>query len=264
MICLIKLILRKIPWKYRREVHLIIKYLWIFRRTTVPQKKFIIYGCGRSGSTLLTSLLNSHPDIYVDGEIFHENLVTQVRFPFMYINNLSKRATLRNKNVYGCGIMSRHMEDQKFINHRKFIHKLYNRGWYIIHLRRRNVFKKVLSRELAMEDGVWEIKNDINTNERNYKLNINNVYRNILLQNKLYELEDEILNGIEHFKIYYEDHLEYKDNWVKKLNELAQYFDLEVFSPITNMRKKSKGTETRDITNYDDLLQYLLKKGIDV
>ena len=35
-----------------------------------PQKKFVLFFRPRSGSNLLVSLLNAHPDIHCDGEIF--------------------------------------------------------------------------------------------------------------------------------------------------------------------------------------------------
>ncbi len=35
--------------------------------------KFVIYGQSRSGSTLLVELINTHPDVQCDGELFNED-----------------------------------------------------------------------------------------------------------------------------------------------------------------------------------------------
>ena len=42
----------------------------------MEKNNFIIFGQGRSGSNLLRTLLNSHPQIYCDIEIFNHNLFT--------------------------------------------------------------------------------------------------------------------------------------------------------------------------------------------
>ena len=47
----------------------ILSFHFLLTSSRKPPTKFVIFGRGRSGSTLLVSLLNSNPDIHCDGEI---------------------------------------------------------------------------------------------------------------------------------------------------------------------------------------------------
>lgn len=54
------------------SVFLYCKYMnsLLGRRLIYPKTKFVIFGQGRTGSTLLTSLLSSHPEITCEGECY--------------------------------------------------------------------------------------------------------------------------------------------------------------------------------------------------
>src|SRR4030095_16137361 len=88
---------------FRKKLFKNFKYkLYFDPRIDYPQKKFVIYTRGRTGSTVLTDLINSHPDIFCDAEIF--NFIycnTKVLFPRAYIKSCSKRASIYKKKVYG-------------------------------------------------------------------------------------------------------------------------------------------------------------------
>ncbi len=67
----------------------------IFKRST--KSKFIIFGQGRSGSTLLMELLDSHPEIKCDSELFTKEcgyernrfkLALYRYYPYPLINNI--------------------------------------------------------------------------------------------------------------------------------------------------------------------------------
>ena len=56
------------------------------RPATHPEKKFIIFAQGRSGSTLLVSLMNCHKEIFCDGEILNRLDYGKIYNPLKYIN----------------------------------------------------------------------------------------------------------------------------------------------------------------------------------
>jgi hypothetical protein len=118
-----------------KKAHLTLTYIrrsfWkLDYRYRFPEKKFIIYGSGRSGSTLLTSMLNTHSDIYCDAEILAKKYAPNIIFPNLYISSISKKASHRRKKNYGCGLMSTHLREQKFLDKKSFLENL-SRDWRI-------------------------------------------------------------------------------------------------------------------------------------
>ena len=78
---------------------------WLSKKH-VPQKRFVILTQWRSGSELLIDLLNCHPDIRCDSELFKEFVrlrTPKVLFPHWYLDGKSARAGTK---AYGCKIMS--------------------------------------------------------------------------------------------------------------------------------------------------------------
>ena len=100
--------------------------------------KFVILGIPRSGSTLLVSLLDSHPQIHCEGEL----LTYRLFFPRSYINCHSK---LCRKDVFGFKLLVDHFETQKIQDGRPFLEELSWGGYQIIYLRRQNLYRAALS-----------------------------------------------------------------------------------------------------------------------
>lgn len=106
-------------------------YLW--KQSQLPEKKFVIFGRGRSGSTLLVELLDSHPQIHCDNEILHD----RVLFPRLYIDSCASRY---QSQVYGFKFLSYQIKDvQRISQPKKFLLQLYQSGYKIIYLRRENL-----------------------------------------------------------------------------------------------------------------------------
>ncbi|HBE17486.1 MAG TPA: hypothetical protein DEG17_03890 [Cyanobacteria bacterium UBA11149] len=75
----------------RREIFAYLRVL--FKHKNIPSNKFVIFGQGRTGSTLLYSLLNSHPQIHCDEEILED----RVFFPVQYVKG---RCCKAKKKMY--------------------------------------------------------------------------------------------------------------------------------------------------------------------
>ena len=112
-------------------------YLW--KKPSLPANKFVIFGRGRSGSTLLVNLLNNHNKIHCDGEIMHDHLL----FPRLYIDLSASRYQSR---VYGFKLLSYQLKDvQQIYDPEKFLLSLYESGYKFIYLTRRNLLAHALS-----------------------------------------------------------------------------------------------------------------------
>ncbi|MBK8551389.1 MAG: hypothetical protein IPL53_10160 [Ignavibacteria bacterium] len=146
----------------KKKVQSKYKYTNLFKfNIPYPENKFVMYTRGRTGSTVLTDLINCHPDIYCDVEIFnflYSN--NKVKYPLLYINSCSKRAALYRKKVYGFKVkIGQLMNEHKYADYDKLLTKLHQEGWKYIYLKRVNFLRHQLSNIVAANTNVYHLKN---------------------------------------------------------------------------------------------------------
>ncbi|HZN14871.1 MAG TPA: Stf0 family sulfotransferase [Acidimicrobiales bacterium] len=129
-------------------------------RTLMP-RRFVIFSMPRSGSTLLTTLVNSHPLITCDGEVF--NLDNQAagpsrreHAPHAFLEARAAKARLQGAKVYGFKLMSYQMA--RYLSP-DFLLELHQRGFQIIYLWRRDMLSQAISAEQAAASA-WEVTTD--------------------------------------------------------------------------------------------------------
>ena len=115
------------------------------KRKNSSQKKVVIFGQGRTGSTLLESLISSTGYFDGSGELLAPT-GKEIKYPYYYISGLSKKSKnfLFHLKVYHLG-----RDREKPVDAKNFIKKLYKDGWYIIFLERQNVINHAFSNVIA-------------------------------------------------------------------------------------------------------------------
>jgi hypothetical protein len=107
--------------------------------------RFIIYGLGRCGSTLLGNLLNSVSQIHCDREILHD----PVRSPRLHIEKCASRCELP---VYGFKLLQYQIREVQSIKQpEKFLLNLHEVGFKFIYLSRRNLLRHGFSNVYARQ-----------------------------------------------------------------------------------------------------------------
>jgi LPS sulfotransferase NodH len=102
-------------------------------------RPYLMYGQGRLGSTLLGTLLSSHPEVAFGNEV----LRAPVRAPGAWVNGLRSRSAATH---YGCHVKPYHLTDFQGLDHpARWLRRRYEEGWLILHLQRRNTLLHVLS-----------------------------------------------------------------------------------------------------------------------
>ena len=105
--------------------------------------RFVIFGQGRTGSTLLASLLASHSKIHCDGEV----LANAVSDP---IEHVARFAAASPKPVHGFNVKIYQLSDTQHVVPAVFLSALARVGTRILFLSRRNLLRHALSNRLAL------------------------------------------------------------------------------------------------------------------
>jgi len=220
--------------------------------------KFIIFGQSRSGSTLLLELLNSHPDINCEGELFNKFklyiktpllLKFFTRYPFPYINYRMKKSMAP---LYGFKLFffQVHFPD-------KCLKQLADRGWKFIHVRRENILDQSLSNIIALETNYWHRRKDeINPNQA---INIppKRLLRVLKTRSNWRKRELNMMAPYDHVTVIYEKDLQNADQWQETAAKVYNYLGLNPVQVKTDLRPTDTRPYTERIENYVELMSML-------
>ena len=194
------------------------------------------------------SLLNSHPNVYAEKEIFamlngrsYKNILSKVfsKQPF-YIK------------AKGFKIFYYHPIDgnsDMVLNALKSIE-----GLKVIHLKRRNIFRTLISRKIAGNQDVWWITK---TSKKNQNEDTKKVTFTIeeadegFNQTRCWEKEgDTLFKNHDMITIYYEDLASNREATFKKITE---FLGIKYNKPKTPLKRQNY-QEIKDlVTNYDEI-----------
>jgi LPS sulfotransferase NodH len=236
--------------------HQLRRYSLVLKEDLRPAKKFFIYGTGRSGSKLLVSLLNSHPDIYCDCEILAKKYVSTAFFPYLYMDALSRKAKLKGSSVYGCKIMSYQLKGQKYIDDAAFIRNLSEKGWKFIHIRRENILDIVLSLMLAKKDNIWELRNINGYKQQKLYVDPVELINRIKYFKSIFKMEDRNMMRTKNIRIVYERDL-LSGNWQAVMDSVFEYLGVEKVKVHSDLKKKFNGSYRDKIINFDEIKKVL-------
>lgn len=220
--------------------------------------KFIIFGLGRSGSTLLKQLLDSHPEITCEGELLNveDKYVTNpllrkliYRFPSQFF---TLRSMFSKKPVYGFTLLF-----YQYSQPEKLIGKLIKKNWKFIRIYRENSFDQSLSHLVAEKTKMWHRYNSqeiqtpkliVTPEELMYRLEI--VIKNKFAETKHFE-------KFAHFKVVYEDDLKNQDNWAETTRKIFEYLGVNPAPTSASIQKTYSRPYSEIIENYNELINVL-------
>lgn len=113
------------------------------RAGVVTPQRFVIYCPPRTGSSLLASLLDSHPSVRCEGEL----LAKRVPRPLAWFDGRSAHARLQGQLVWGCKVISQHLRwfPEEYGEGDQLLRELVERDFKLIVLRRRDWLLQALS-----------------------------------------------------------------------------------------------------------------------
>ena len=210
-------------------------------------KKFILLTRSRTGSNLLLSYLNVHPNIIADHEIFQR----PVKKPISKVLLKEFRKYPKSIKAVGFKIFYNHPlgEDNPFL-----WDTLVNmKDLYIIHLKRRNILRTLLSLKLALQSEKW-VKYDSQKNDDMMSKTVSFDFDSLetgFNQTRQWEIEgDEMFNDHPKLTIYYEDLVESPEETVKKVTD---FLGLPPCQTRTYLVRQNPENSSDLIENYKEL-----------
>ncbi|MBX2865386.1 MAG: hypothetical protein KTR27_17685 [Leptolyngbyaceae cyanobacterium MAG.088] len=215
--------------------------------------RFVLFGRGRSGTTALVSLLDNVKDIHCDGEI----LSRPVLLPQLYLQSCCANS---HANVYGCKILSYHIRDvQPILKRRRFLNRLDNAGFKIIHLQRRNLFLHALSNLKARVFGFYQKKADGPARSKPITVQLESLLDWVQRSEQLAKYELELLQGLNILSLTYEDNLQDSSHHQPTVDQICSFLGVPSSSATSAYRKQSSSCWQDEIANYQEVTDFLSK-----
>lgn len=210
-------------------------------------QRFIVLSRSRTGSNLLVNFLNSHHAIYCENEIF-QRLGEQ-------------RAEERLKQVYsrepfyirakGFKIFYYHPLDNPSSS--LWQNLIEDRGIAVIHLKRRNILRTLVSREIAGYQDVWHTHHPVDprsAGDKQVTLSIDKTTHLLARTRHWEELADRQFRHHDMLTLYYEDLVKQTDT---QWRQVTRFLHVDYKHPETDLRRQNPESLRELITNYNEL-----------
>ncbi|WP_157733657.1 hypothetical protein [Antarctobacter heliothermus] len=214
----------------------------------------MIFAQGRTGSTLLTSTLNMHPDIRCDDEI----LIVPRVFPLKFVE---RAARVSPTSAYGFHVKITQLHAwQRLHDVAGFLAHMERRGWTIIYLWRDNALRHVVSNIFAETAGTYHMDGGEKTRPEKITLPLPRLERELKLRLKLREAERAALHGRAFHEIQYERDLQHPERQIETFATLQTVIGVPQAN-ITPRLKKMVAAPLADlIENFAEVTSWIAGK----
>lgn len=237
-------------------------YLWnLLRSDPADQVRVVIFGQGRTGSTLLESLLCSTGHFSENGELLNRNNYGGVAFPAKFIQGLAKWKRDRNF-IFHLKIYHLTVDRKKPTEPEGFLDALTVQGWKVIYLRRENEIKHTLSNMIAVQRGEYFKYDD---EKEDVQITIEDCDKFAEgLKGRRRHLKQELsaLEGLDYCEVIYERDLEGPGTHQATVDRVLDYLSLERREAKTPLRKVNTWPMDVLITNYQEFADSMRKHGL--
>jgi LPS sulfotransferase NodH len=221
------------------------------------QHKLFIFGQGRSGSTLLESLLKSTNYFNSYGELLGP-CPREVSNPFNYLAGLAKHS--QKPFLFHLKIYHLSRERKNKIDPADFLHQLHADGWKMIYIKRENVIEQQLSNYVAEKRENYH-KHDDEQETLSLVIDCGEFVEKVKERLRFLETEKRILSNIPHIEVVYESDLLEDGDHQKTINNILAFLALPRISVKTTLRKVNRQQTSDLIENYVDFEACLKQNG---
>lgn len=233
-------------------------YYDLTKELSREQKRIVIYGQGRTGSTLLESLLASTGYVAEHGELLSPKF-REIKYPLKFIRGLAK-STNPQGFIFHLKSYQLNKKRKKSVEPSHFLEELQKDGWFIIYLRRENKVKHALSSIIAHQRGSFH-KVDDQIEEINVHVDCENLMRRTNKRIKIDRIDAESLKNINFHEVVYELDLEHEKNHQSAVDNILKKLHLEPKMAISKQRKIYREPLHEMIKNYDEFIDCVQNNG---
>ncbi len=193
----------------------------------------LIFGQGRSGSTLLESLLSSTDHFAPHGEVFGAK-GRKIVYPERYLRGQSSRWPDKN---FLCHVKIHHLLiRQRPVEPRPFLQRLSDDGWRIIFLSRTDRVRQALSFLVAEIRGEYHKRDD---RPETISVHVSRERLEALVNRGIVQAHDEqkALEGIDYHEVIYERDLEDASKHQQTIDGVLDFLELPRRPVWTSLRK---------------------------
>jgi LPS sulfotransferase NodH len=210
--------------------------------------RFVVLCTARTGSELLVSLLDSHPQVKCDSQI----LADEVLFPRRFIEGRAVRARYEGARAYGFKLHVNEITDvQRLGDAEKYLRSLLRRGDKIYRLRRRNLLKQVLSFARATQSIYHLTVGAAHPRAGPLELDPADVLAGLIVTERLERLADHVLAGLTHTTLVYEDDLADLPSQQRTLDRMFEEMGVSRFEVHPAIVPTSPARIRDAVSNYD-------------
>ena len=220
--------------------------------------RVVIFGQGRTGSTLLEDLLCSACDFRSKGELL-TTARREVASPLRFVRGVA--AWRRKKRLIF------HVKPEHLTRNRKrpvdpaaFMEALHAEGWKILHLRRRNKVRHCLSGFVAQYRGHYHTL-DSEPDDVRLRIDCQKFVRKMKVRLGADEIERASLANVPYHEVIYEDDLERAESHQATVDRVLAYLALPPGTTSTRHRRNNPQTPPELIVNYDEFIACLTRHG---
>ena len=217
-------------------------------------RKFLILGRARSGTTLLTQLLDAHSQVQCDREVLAKSVIA----PVGYLERLAAKSAAR---AYGAKLLSYQMvQVQRMANPVGFLRALLDRNWRLVHLER-DTFAQSLSLATAQTKRLYHQTIAAKAAEPR-RIDAEDLARRLEWNDMLLDYERECLKDLPHLHLSYEADLLPTGQHQATADRLFAWIGVETGAVAARNRKILPDDPRATIANYDEVARAVTARGL--
>jgi LPS sulfotransferase NodH len=231
------------------------------RRGRLPSTRFVIFAQGRSGSTLLVDLLNSHPQISCLAEIFAGHVISGVRDPVGFAEGLLGLGRLP---AGGFKVKIYQISRDQRRDPAEFLARFHRRGWKLIHLRRENVLRQAVSdlrSEMTREFHQVGAREPAAGGRAPVAIPPRSLLESMARRREYLAAEERALAGLPHLTLRYEQDLLEPEARARAMDRVFAYLGLPPHRAETAFRKVLSSDLSQVLANYEQVRRALVEAG---
>lgn len=222
------------------------------KRIPKPEHRFILFGRGRSGSTLLVSMLDNHPAMTCAGEVLRFRTLN----PTAHLNRVLDNG---GRPVSGAKLLSYQMRSiHNMPPETDFLRRLADDGVTIIYLLRENLVRHAVSNIYARTQRVYHVTNG-STPQARPKITLTAAQISSWIDGsaRLGDYEQSVLRNVPHLKLTYETNLATPAAREATWTNLLSVFGQNPQPLRTTLQKVTADDLRQVIENYDEVMSEL-------